>query len=278
MAHELTVAVQQKELLSDCIANPHASSLHCAAQITTVDEASQFYPLFGLGANVALIFSGRAVKIFSQIRAELPPDVDGWGLSLRGLMGMVVIGGFLIAAIYYWLQRTVVPRVQKRESKKKKKAKMSVGESFTFLAGSRCGAGWRLLMGVVNGTVLEQLGCRCCRCCTVPLCNACGVTQGLRCAHLLLSGAADASSCSVVLVVHQVKHLSAAERRCVPCCCCQRPSTAMCLRSALPVHYALPSDIIFPASRRCCCCRRAGTSATWPRSWWRTVSPSTWWR
>jgi AAA family ATP:ADP antiporter len=68
-----------------------------ALQITTVDEASQFYPLFGLGANVALIFSGRAVKIFSQIRAELPPDVDGWGLSLRGLMGMVVIGGLLIA-------------------------------------------------------------------------------------------------------------------------------------------------------------------------------------
>jgi AAA family ATP:ADP antiporter len=62
-----------------------------------VDEASQFYPLFGLGANVALIFSGRAVKIFSQIRAELPPDVDGWGLSLRGLMGMVVIGGLLIS-------------------------------------------------------------------------------------------------------------------------------------------------------------------------------------
>lgn len=64
-----------------------------------MDEASQFYPLFGLGANVALIFSGRAVKIFSQIRAELPPDVDGWGLSLRGLMGMVVIGGLLIAGV-----------------------------------------------------------------------------------------------------------------------------------------------------------------------------------
>lgn len=108
-------------------------------QITTVDEASQFYPLFGLGANVALIFSGRAVKIFSQIRAELPPDVDGWGLSLRGLMGMVVIGGLLISAIYYWLNRVVVPKVQKREKKKKQKMKMSVGESFTFLAGSRCG-------------------------------------------------------------------------------------------------------------------------------------------
>lgn len=41
-----------------------------ANQITTVDEAKQFYPLFGLGANVALIFSGRAVKIFSQVGAN----------------------------------------------------------------------------------------------------------------------------------------------------------------------------------------------------------------
>jgi AAA family ATP:ADP antiporter len=108
-----------------------------ANQITTVDEASQFYPLFGLGANVALIFSGRAVKMFSQMRADLPPGVDGWGISLKGMMGMVVIGGLIIAAIYYWLQRNVVPKVPKRESKKKKKAKMSVGESFAFLAGSR---------------------------------------------------------------------------------------------------------------------------------------------
>ena len=110
-----------------------------ANQITTVDEAKQFYPLFGLGANVALIFSGRAVKIFSQIRANLPPGVDGWGLSLKGLMGMVVIGGLLICAIYAYLQKTVVPRVKdsipKRE-KKKKKEPMSVGESFRFLAAS----------------------------------------------------------------------------------------------------------------------------------------------
>lgn len=38
-----------------------------ANQITTVEEASQFYPLFGLGANVALIFSGQAVKYFSLV-------------------------------------------------------------------------------------------------------------------------------------------------------------------------------------------------------------------
>jgi hypothetical protein len=173
-----------------------AAAVLLLLQITTVDEASQFYPLFGLGANVALIFSGRAVKIFSQIRAELPPDVDGWGLSLRGLMGMVVIGGFLIAGIFYWLNRTVVPRVQKRESKKKKKAKMSVGESFTFLAGSRCGARW-------GARGVETAG--------ACWCMLCGVLQN----HLCRCSAGSNASCWEACLAHgglvalQINHDSA---------------------------------------------------------------------
>lgn len=108
-----------------------------ANQITTVPEAKQFYPLFGLGANVALIFSGQAVRYFSEVRAGLPPGVDGWLVSLQGMMGMVVIGGLLIAGTYWALNRTVVPRVQLSQPKKKKeKMKMSVGESFAFLAKS----------------------------------------------------------------------------------------------------------------------------------------------
>lgn len=72
-----------------------------------------------------------------QVRAHLPPGVDGWGISLNGLMGMVVIGGLIITAIYWALQRKVVPQIkQLREKKKKQKAKMSVGESFAFLAAS----------------------------------------------------------------------------------------------------------------------------------------------
>lgn len=108
-----------------------------ANQITTVEEASQFYPLFGLGANVALIFSGQAVKYFSLVRANLPPEVDGWGVSLNGLMGMVCIGGILISLIYFGLNRLVVPQIKSLRTKKKKvKSKMSVGESFGFLASS----------------------------------------------------------------------------------------------------------------------------------------------
>ena len=73
----------------------------------------------------------------AQVRAKLPPGVDGWGYSLKGMMSMVVFGGLLITATYWALQRTVVPRVQAGQPKKKKqKSHMSVGESFNFLAKS----------------------------------------------------------------------------------------------------------------------------------------------
>eukprot|EP00894_Picocystis_sp_ML_P005150 jgi/Pico_ML_1/55667/g1324.t1 len=109
-----------------------------ANQITTVDEAKQFYPLFGLGANVALIFSGRAVVYFSNVRAKLPPGVDGWGYSLRGMMSMVVVGGLIVAGTYYLMNRFVIPNVETPDKKKGKKKKeyMSVGDSIKFLAKS----------------------------------------------------------------------------------------------------------------------------------------------
>ena len=38
--------------------------------------------------------------------------MDGWGYSLKGMMGMVVVGGLLITATYNAMQRRVVPKVQ----------------------------------------------------------------------------------------------------------------------------------------------------------------------
>ena len=115
-----------------------------ANQITTVDEAKQFYPLFGLGANVALIFSGRAVRLFSEIRAALPPGVDGWGLSLKGLMGMVVVGGALVAGTYWAINNVIIPSLPANtdpaaaaKKGKKKKVSMPMGESLKYLAESR---------------------------------------------------------------------------------------------------------------------------------------------
>lgn len=76
-------------------------------QITTVEEAKRFYPLFGLGANVALIFSGRTVKYFSNLRKNLGPGVDGWAISLKAMMSIVVVMGFTICFLYWWVNNYV---------------------------------------------------------------------------------------------------------------------------------------------------------------------------
>ncbi|KAH9615467.1 hypothetical protein KSS87_021382 [Heliosperma pusillum] len=99
-----------------------------ANQITTIDEAKKFYPLFGLGANVALIFSGRTVKYFSQMRQNLGPGVDGWAVSLKGMMSIVVVMGFAICGLYWWVN-TYVPLPTRSVSKKKKVKNISFSHS-----------------------------------------------------------------------------------------------------------------------------------------------------
>ena len=86
-------------------------------QITTVDEAKKFYPLFGLGANVALIFSGRTVKYFSNLRKNLGPGVDGWAVSLKAMMSIVVGMGLAICFLYWWVN-TYVPLPARSQKKK----------------------------------------------------------------------------------------------------------------------------------------------------------------
>jgi len=82
-----------------------------------VDEAKKFYPLFGLGANVALIFSGRTVKYFSNLRKNLGPGVDGWAVSLKAMMSIVVGMGLAICLLYWWVNR-YVPLPTRSKNKK----------------------------------------------------------------------------------------------------------------------------------------------------------------
>ncbi|WOL09010.1 plastidic ATP/ADP-transporter-like [Canna indica] len=110
-----------------------------ANQITTVEEAKEFYPLFGLGANVALIFSGCTVKYFSNLRQNLGPGVDGWAVSLKGMMSIVVLLGLVICAIYWGANQFVVndPSLPRLDRKKKEKPKLGLNESLKVLLSSR---------------------------------------------------------------------------------------------------------------------------------------------
>ena len=78
--------------------------------------------MFGLGATVALIFSGITLKYFFHMHKNLGLGVDGWAVSLKGMMSIVVILGLTICGIYWWVNTFVVddPTLPKGESCKKK--------------------------------------------------------------------------------------------------------------------------------------------------------------
>jgi len=111
-----------------------------ANEITRVGEAKRFYALFGIGANIALLCSGPAIIFASNIRKRVPEGVDPWGVSLNLLMGMVVASGLIIIATYWWINRYVTTdkRFYNPDEVKVKKAKpkMSIKESFLYLAKS----------------------------------------------------------------------------------------------------------------------------------------------
>ncbi|KAF7123462.1 hypothetical protein RHSIM_Rhsim12G0194900 [Rhododendron simsii] len=121
--------------ISNVLAGTANNSSMLLLQITTVEEAKKFYPLFGLGANVALIFSGRTVKYFSSLRQSLGPGVDGWAMSLKAMMSIVVGMGFTICFLYWWVNKYVP--LPTRSKKKKEKPNMGTMESLKFLVSSR---------------------------------------------------------------------------------------------------------------------------------------------
>lgn len=112
-----------------------------ANEVTSVEEAKKYYPLFGLGANVALIFSGQYVRFVSDIRKRLPPGVDGWAVSLKYLMSMIAAGGAVIVACYYYMQRKVLTDPKLFEPRKQKsskaKTKLTLMESAKYLGQSK---------------------------------------------------------------------------------------------------------------------------------------------
>ena len=112
-----------------------------ANDTTKVSEAKRFYALFGLGANLALVVSGPTIVMISNIRDRLPPNVDAWQVSLNYLMTLVVAAGFVVVAVYWYINRYILTDSRffdPSEIKARKvKPKMSITESLVFLAKSK---------------------------------------------------------------------------------------------------------------------------------------------
>lgn len=111
-----------------------------ANEITRVGEAKRFYTLFGIGANLALITAGPITIFASNICHNVPEGVDPWGASLKFLLSLVFASGLIIMACYWWIGRYVLSDARfydaSEEKKRKEKPRMSLKESFIYLAKS----------------------------------------------------------------------------------------------------------------------------------------------
>jgi AAA family ATP:ADP antiporter len=113
-----------------------------ANDITKVSESKRFYSMFGLGANLAMLFSGPAIIYFSNMKNKVAPGVDPWGVSLNYMLAMVVASALIVMVIYRWINKNVLTDARfydPSEIKKAKKEKpsMSLKESFLYLTRSK---------------------------------------------------------------------------------------------------------------------------------------------
>jgi AAA family ATP:ADP antiporter len=112
-----------------------------ANQIVRMKESKRFYGLFVVIGNIALILSGLVVNFCSEeIKSFYPgltPD-EVWGISLKWLMGAVVVMGVGAMMLYRWMHTSVLPDPRYYDGDaaagvKKKKAKPGLAESFKII-------------------------------------------------------------------------------------------------------------------------------------------------
>jgi AAA family ATP:ADP antiporter len=112
-----------------------------ANQTCKTSEAKRFYAFFGLLAQFSLLLAGEVADYFSNISRNVPKGDDPWAISLRWLMGIVVVSGIVIMAIYRWIYKYVLTDKRFYDKPelpgvKKKKQQMGFWQSMVFMVTS----------------------------------------------------------------------------------------------------------------------------------------------
>jgi len=112
-----------------------------ANEITPVWQAKRFYPLFGQLANIAPICAGQTVAYFAKMTTE---GDEAFGVALQYTTVLILAAGACLMGLYHVIG--VLDAKHEAEGRKgddhvaapkKKKAKMSMAESFKFLVQQR---------------------------------------------------------------------------------------------------------------------------------------------
>ncbi len=110
-----------------------------ANSITPVKEARRFYGMFGFVGNFGLLLSGPAIILVSDsIHSMGLSRGESTGLMLQYLMTLVTFAGVILLCTFYWFNRYVMTDKRYYDPEamgetKKKKAKLSMGESFKYI-------------------------------------------------------------------------------------------------------------------------------------------------
>lgn len=75
-----------------------------ANRINTLSEASRFYTLLSAGGHIGVILAGPLIWHFANAFAA-----DQFVYTVQYLMGFTTLGGLLIIAIYWWMNRYIIP-------------------------------------------------------------------------------------------------------------------------------------------------------------------------
>ena len=113
-----------------------------ANEITSMEQASRFYPLFLLGANSAAIFAGITSAYYADhsFNPNLPFGHTSWEQSLVFYLSTAVLGGLIIIGIFYWMHRYGDIYSQESAAKKRQqeeKVKLSLRDCCIYLARSK---------------------------------------------------------------------------------------------------------------------------------------------
>lgn len=112
-------------------------------EVTSVRDATRFYAILSLGANVATIIAGQVSRIVCNYHYNpaIPFGTDGWGQALFFLNGIVIIAGFLSMSLFRWLHKKGLGYNSISESNQKtetqKKIKMGIRNNFKYLMKSK---------------------------------------------------------------------------------------------------------------------------------------------
>lgn len=110
-----------------------------ANAITPVKEARRFYGMFGFLGNFGLLLSGPSIIYISHYIHNMGLSrAESTGLMLQYLMAFVIVAGVVLLATFYWMNRQVLTDKRYYDPEamgetKKKKAKLSMGESFKLI-------------------------------------------------------------------------------------------------------------------------------------------------